>query len=140
MKMEQIDISTQDYDLAKFLKAIGNPVRLAIIERLIEKSLCPHGGHPCSCGEKCEGENCKCGCRCGELVDLFPMSQSTVSQHIKELKKAGLIDIKGRKGDYMLNHEVLKEGISSLLDFAGYEVNLSPKSRQHDCCDCGHQN
>ena len=108
------NLKENDLMLARFLKALGNPIRLMIIRKLLEKSECPHGCHPCSCGEKCQGKNCKCGCKCGELVELFPMSQSTVSQHIKELKKAGIIEHSGRKGDYRINHEIVNQGFSAL--------------------------
>ena len=133
--MEKFKISDRDIRMAKILKAMGNPVRLSILRTLIERSLCPHGSHPCNCVSKCEGETCKCGCKCGELVDLFPISQSTVSQHIKELKKAGLIETKGRKGDYTLNHDNLKEGLSFLLDMTGYNYDsLASGIKECHCC------
>lgn len=132
--MRDISVSENDYYLAKFLKALGNPVRLAIIKKLLEKSLCPHGGNPCSCNDKCKGENCKCGCKCGELVELFPMSQSTVSQHIKELKNAGLIRAKGRKGEYVLNYDSLKAGFDLLTDITGFEKKIVSENQQCNCC------
>lgn len=133
--MVEINISESDYRLARFLKAIGNPVRLSIIRTLIEKSSCPHGCHPSSCDDKCEGENCKCGCKCGELVDMFPISQSTISQHIKELKNAGLIETSGRKGDYVLNHKIFKECIESLSNLARLKDENSFENKE--CC-CNH--
>lgn len=134
--MEQIKISEEDYKLAQFLKAIANPVRLSILKTLIVKSQCPHGSHPCTCGDKCEGENCKCGCKCGELVELCPVAQSTVSQHIKELKNAGLIRIEGRKGDYVICHDVLKEGLQALLKEVGYRTDglLPAEDMECHCC------
>ena len=56
----------------------------------------------------------------------FPMAQSTVSRHIKELMSAGLVDVSGRKGDYVLNHKNLTEGLRALgrlLDYSGTESN-----------------
>lgn len=114
-----------DKKLANVMKALGHPVRLAIIRKIVEKSKCPCGCNPCSCGEKCEGAHCKCGCKCGELVDLLPMAQSTVSQHLKELKNAGIINMTGRKGDYTLNHTKLKEGLELLQILTGNDVNLT---------------
>lgn len=131
--MKEIKFTESDIKLANLLKAMGNPVRLSILRTLLEKSSCPHGSHPCTCGDKCDGENCKCGCKCGELVELLPMSQSTVSQHIKELTKVGLIKTSGRKGDYTLNHERLKEGILSLLDLLGFQKEIYPEKT---CCNC----
>jgi predicted transcriptional regulator len=46
-------------------------------------------------------------CICGDIVDELPLSQSTVSQHLKELKEAGLIkgNIEGAKVCYCINEE-----------------------------------
>jgi len=48
-------------------------------------------------------------CMCGELVELLPLAQSTVSQHLKELKKVGLIrgDVEGPKICYCLDINVI---------------------------------
>ena len=132
--MEYFKVSETDFQLAKFLKAIGNPIRISIIKKLIEKSNCPHGCNPCSCGDRCEGKNCKCGCKCGELVELFAMSQSTISQHIKELKEAGLIETTGRKGDYILNHQKLKESMDKLLDELQYKSDTETSIKTGHCC------
>ena len=56
-------------DLARYAKALGHPARIAILQHLI---------------------SCK-SCVCGDIVDELPLSQSTVSQHLQELKQAGLI-------------------------------------------------
>lgn len=56
-------------DLAMLAKAIGHPARIAILQFLIKTR----------------------SCVCGDIVDELPLSQSTVSQHLSELKKAGLI-------------------------------------------------
>jgi predicted transcriptional regulator len=54
---------------ARLAKALGHPARIAILEILYRKQACV----------------------CGALVDELPLSQATVSQHLKELKEAGLI-------------------------------------------------
>lgn len=113
-------IKDKDKELANVMKALGHPVRLTIVRKIMEKSVCPCGCNPCNCGDKCEGENCKCGCKCGELVDSLPMAQSTISQHLKELKKAGIINMTSRKGDYTLNHAKLNEGIFLLQSLLGH--------------------
>lgn len=59
-------------ELAVLTKALGHPARIAILQFLIKSK----------------------SCVCGDIVDELPLSQSTVSQHLKELKTAGLI-----KGD-----------------------------------------
>jgi len=56
-------------DLAAVTKALGHPARVAILQFLIKNK----------------------SCFCGDIVDELPLSQSTVSQHLKELKNAGLI-------------------------------------------------
>ena len=73
--------------LAVYAKAIAHPARIAILRMLAEKPKCI----------------------CGELVAALPLSQSTVSQHLKELKNAGLIrsTFKGPKSIYSLNQSVI---------------------------------
>lgn len=122
MKEKTLDI---DRKLSKYMKALCHPVRLAIIRALMEKCSCPHGCDPCCCGDKCEGENCKCGCKCGHLVDQFSISQSTVSQHIKELKSAGLINHSNRKGDYSINHSRLQDFMMLLNTFLGNQSDIN---------------
>ncbi len=71
--------------IAKYAKALGHPARIAILELLIKKQ----------------------ACICGDIVDELPLSQSTVSQHLKELKDAGLIkgDIDGVKVCYCIDEK-----------------------------------
>lgn len=134
-------ITERDRDVAKFTKALGHPARLAIMRMLIDKGRCCPQCHPCICGDNCQGESCKCGCRCGTLVEQFSMSQSTVSQHIKELKTVGLITSNSRKGDYTLNHKKLSEGLISLLDLLGIKnfktMEDLMKCNCNENCTCG---
>lgn len=69
--------------LAASLKALSHPARLAILQTLAERGTCI----------------------CGEIVDVMPLSQATVSQHLKVLKEAGLIsgEIDGQKSCYCIN-------------------------------------
>jgi DNA-binding transcriptional ArsR family regulator len=73
-------------DLALLTKALGHPARIAILQFLIEKK----------------------SCVCGDIVDELPLSQSTVSQHLKELKKVGLIkgDIDGPSVCYCIDERM----------------------------------
>lgn len=77
--------SERDNRIADFAKALAHPARIAILRVLAEK-------------EKCI---------CGDVVDEIPLSQSTVSQHLKELKSAGLIkgEIEGPKTCYCIDAE-----------------------------------
>ena len=129
--MKKFDFEENDKVLAKYLKALSHPVRLSILRALMDNCRCPHGSHPCSCGKDCEGKNCKCGCKCGTFVDMFDISQSTVSQHIKELKSAGLIELKSRKGDYTLNHSKLRETLEMLQNI--FELPLINLQEDKKC-------
>lgn len=83
--------------LAQFAKAFGHPARIAIIQHLLKVNACV----------------------CGDLVDELPLSQSTVSQHLKELKKAGIIkgNIEGTSVCYCLDNKVWKDGLGMLTNF-----------------------
>ncbi len=82
-----IDISFDDEQLAGIFKALAHPARLTIIEHL-------------------KRVNC---CVCGEIVEILPLSQSTVSQHLKHLKTAGLVkgEIEGPRTCYCIDHDIL---------------------------------
>lgn len=67
--LKHISYTQNTEQLAQFAKALAHPTRIAILEYLDQQSCC----------------------FTGDLVDIFPLAQSTVSQHLKELKKAGLI-------------------------------------------------
>ena len=70
-------------ELSVLAKALGHPARIAIIEYLIKVNTCI----------------------CGDIVNELPLSQPTVSQHLKELKSAGLIkgNIEGNSICYCIN-------------------------------------
>ncbi|MCB0472660.1 MAG: winged helix-turn-helix transcriptional regulator [Flavobacteriaceae bacterium] len=68
--VQKIDYSYETEQLARFAKALGHPVRLVILKHLSTQSCC----------------------YTGDLVEVLPLAQSTISQHLKELKDAGLID------------------------------------------------
>lgn len=72
-------------ELARFAKALGHPTRIEILKYL-------------------ESRSC---CFTGDLVDIFPVAQSTVSQHLKELKEAGLIkgEVNPPKVKYCIDQE-----------------------------------
>ncbi|MCH5226379.1 MAG: helix-turn-helix transcriptional regulator [Muribaculaceae bacterium] len=134
LNLNKLDLENKDKLLAKQLKALSHPIRLSILRTLMEQSKCPHGSHPCSCGVSCEGENCKCGCKCGTFVEMFDLSQSTISQHIKELKSAGLIEIKSRKGEYRVNHSKLKETFEMLRNI--FHLPLDDYYEKDNCSCC----
>jgi len=75
--------------LAMLAKAISHPARISILKILAKKE----------------------HCNCNELVALLPLSQSTVSQHLKELKNCGLINGvgSGTSNMYSVNKIILKK-------------------------------
>lgn len=88
LSRKQESVTDEDRELAQLAKALGHPIRVAILRYLRR------------CGS----------CICGEIVDQLPVSQATVSQHLKVLKEAGLLsgDIDGPRVCYCLSPEPLK--------------------------------
>lgn len=72
-----------DEELARFASAIGHPARVQILRILKERGVCI----------------------CGEIVEVLPLAQSTVSQHLKILKGAGLVqgEVEGARTCYCIN-------------------------------------
>lgn len=98
------EFSKTQNDLAGFAKALGHPARIAILQFLIEKKACV----------------------CGDIVDELPLSQSTVSQHLNELKKVGLIkgDIEGPTVCYCIDEKVWNKAKKDLGGlFEGFKGN-----------------
>jgi len=95
--LENIDYKESTKELARFAKALAHPTRIAILNHL-------------------ESQSC---CFTGDLVDIFPLAQSTVSQHLKELKNAGLIqgELKPPKIKYCINKENWKKAKELFADF-----------------------
>jgi len=83
-------------EIASLAKALGHPARIAILQYLAQRKTCV----------------------CGDIVEELPLSQSTVSQHLKELKKVGLIkgDIEGPKVCYCIDAKVLAKTKKLLAD------------------------
>ena len=99
----------QQNQIATIAKALGHPARVAIIEYLLIVN----------------------ACICGDIVNELPLAQPTVSQHLKELKNAGLIkgSIEGNAVCYCID----EKAISRLQTyFANISVKLAKKKT--DCC------
>lgn len=67
--MSKKELTAEQEQLARFAKAMGHPIRIAILEMLANESCCYHG----------------------DMSEILPIAKSTLSQHLKELKDAGLI-------------------------------------------------
>ena len=75
--------------LSAIFKALGHPTRIRIVEHLLKTD----------------------ACFCGEIVNIFPFSQSTISQHLKLLKDSGIVqgNIEGPATCYCVDKRVLAE-------------------------------
>lgn len=99
------EFSAADNEIAVYAKALAHPARVAILRTLAEKNTCI----------------------CGEIVQVLPLSQSTVSQHLKELKEAGLVtgEIDGPRSCYCINWTELQRCMDLLNELAGELRQLS---------------
>jgi len=93
-------LSTEDVRAAELFRALGNPARLRILREIAERKTCVTS----------------------ELVDVLPLAQSTVSQHLKVLKEAGIV-----KGDVEgdLCYCIDEQALQWIAQFCG------------DVCTCG---
>lgn len=93
--------------LADFAKALGHPARVAILKVLAQRKTCI----------------------CGEIVEVLPLAQSTVSQHLKELLKAGLIQgtVDGPKSCYCINWDTFSQ-------FEAIFNAFFAKANEQRCC------
>lgn len=94
--------------LATMMKALAHPARIAIIQQLIKAN----------------------ACICGDLVDELGLAQATISQHLKELKNAGLIKgtIEGTSVCYCIDQKVWKQ---YQKEFNSFFVAFNPTE---NCC------
>ena len=84
-------------ELAELAKALGHPARLAILQTLAARGTCI----------------------CGEVVEVLPLAQATVSQHLKALKEAGLVQgtVDGPRTCYCIDAEAVRALGDRLTDF-----------------------
>lgn len=105
--------SEQQNLIAKYAKALSHPARIAILELLITKQTCI----------------------CGDIVEELPLSQSTVSQHLKELKESGIIkgSIDGAKVCYCIDDQQWEIAKNLLLSvFVNYTTPICEPGE--GCC------
>ena len=88
------EFTQEDIWLADVAKALSHPARIRILKILTEIN----------------------GCMVGNIVDELPLAQATVSQHLKELKRVGLIlgEIDGARVCYCVNNKALNKAKNSL--------------------------
>lgn len=83
------EFTDRENKIAEYAKAFAHPARVAILQYLLKEKTCI----------------------CGDLVEFLPLSQSTVSQHLKELKRIGIIkgEIDPPKVCYCINEEIWED-------------------------------
>jgi ArsR family transcriptional regulator len=109
MGLTKTEIFTgEQNDLAVLLKALAHPARIAILQQIIAAK----------------------ACICGDLSTELGLAQPTISQHLKELKNAGLIQgtIDGASVCYCINSEKWAELKDDLLTF------LNSAELKNNCC------
>jgi len=104
------EFGKKEQELAEIAKALSHPARIAILKVLAKQT----------------------ECICGEIVEVLPLAQSTVSQHLKELKKAGLIDgtVDGPRSCYCINWNTFEKFNTDMNDLF---INLKTKYDK-SCC------
>jgi len=101
------DFPDRDLQLAEWCKALAHPARVAILKELAARKECV----------------------CGELVLRLPLAQSTVSQHLKALKAAGLVygEVDGPRSRYCINQknfEKFRIAFSAFGERIGKKLNV----------------
>jgi DNA-binding transcriptional ArsR family regulator len=84
-----IGFTDETNEMAEILKALGHPARLEIVKFLMTSS----------------------SCICGDIVEVLPLAQSTVSKHLSELKKVGIIKgtVTGNNICYCLDEKIIQK-------------------------------
>jgi DNA-binding transcriptional ArsR family regulator len=109
VQRKDTEFPVADQRLADLAKALSHPARIAILRLLAQRGTCI----------------------CGEIVDDLPLSQSTVSQHLKALKEAGLVRgaTEGPRSCYCLDVPAFEEAAAAL---AGLTAGI--KQDAAACC------
>ncbi len=100
--------SKQQNQISVIAKALGHPARVAILQHLFKTN----------------------SCICGDLVDEIGLAQPTISQHLKELKNAGIIkgNIEGTRVCYCIDQSNWTNIKDMFVQFLDYE------SHKNECC------
>lgn len=99
----------QQKQIALFAKVFGHPARVSILQHLFKIDACV----------------------CGDLVDEIGLAQSTISQHLKELRQIGLIKgtVEGTSVCYCIDKENWTKMKATMTEFLDQDITLS-----EDCC------
>jgi ArsR family transcriptional regulator len=105
------EFGKKEQEIALIAKALSHPARVKILKILASKSECV----------------------CGQIVEVLPLAQSTVSQHLKELQNAGLVQgtIDGPRSCYCINPKAFEKAAQMFGDFFSNTAQLNAKT---NCC------
>ena len=109
MGLSKTDLFTKKQnEIAAMAKALAHPARIAILQYLVKKNACV----------------------CGDLVDELGLAQATTSQHLKELKNAGIIHgtIEGASVCYCINPKIWNQYKDLFNSF------FVPVTMENNCC------
>ncbi|TGK81329.1 ArsR family transcriptional regulator [Leptospira noumeaensis] len=100
--------------IASFTKLLSHPARLAILEVLAKRQTCI----------------------CGEIVEILPLAQSTVSQHLKELKEGGLVkgEVDGTSTCYCIHWENLSKAYEEFSEHITL-IKQYQNKKEGNCCE-----
>jgi DNA-binding transcriptional ArsR family regulator len=103
------EFTKKENELAAFANAISHPARVAILKEIAKRETCI----------------------CGEIVEVLPLAQSTVSQHLKELLKAELIKgtVDGTSSCYCINYKTFERFEKTFNEFF-----TKTNSNNPNCC------
>lgn len=96
-------------EIATLAKALGHPARVAILDYLLKVN----------------------ACICGDIVNELPLAQPTISQHLKELKNAGLI--KGSIDGNAICYCIDEKGLEKLKSYFGVMIDTL-ETKKNECC------
>jgi ArsR family transcriptional regulator len=108
---KKAEFDKDENEIADFAKALSHPARIAILKEIAKHETCI----------------------CGEIVEVLPLAQSTVSQHLKELLKAGVIqgEVDGTKSCYCINWKVFEKFEKTFAKFFHKAKSFEEK---RNCC------
>lgn len=91
---KKTEFTSKDQQIAAVAKALSHPARVAILRAIAKRGTCI----------------------CGEIVEVLPLAQSTVSQHLKELKESGLVtgEVEGTKSCYCIDWDVFEKAWTAI--------------------------
>jgi ArsR family transcriptional regulator, arsenate/arsenite/antimonite-responsive transcriptional repressor len=106
---KKTEFTDRDQSIAAVAKALSHPARVAILRALAKRGTCI----------------------CGEIVEVLPLAQSTVSQHLKELKESGLVtgEVEGTKSCYCIDWGMLNKAWDAIRTL-GQDLELAKQK----CC------